>query len=209
MAEPLPPSAAPVAPSPSPASAAMARHRLRPLSALGRPFLASDAVGPVTVAESAATALATLAARRGREAEVAELAARAGIPLPQPGQAAAMDPWGAFWASPDLWFVEAPLASHEDIVAHLRPLFLGSASITEQTDAWVRFEVSGPLAPLFERLCNQDLASFPPGSATRTVIEHLGTYALRRAPDRMTLLAPRSSAASLHHALLAAARSAF
>ena len=210
MAEPLSqPSAARPDPSTLQGIAAMAQHRLKPLTALGRSFLASDAVGPVVVAESMDTALASLAARRGREAEVAGLAAEAGIPLPEPGQAVAHDPWGAFWVSPGMWFIEAPYATHEDIAAHLKPLFLEAASVTEQTDAWVRFEVSGLLPPLFERLCNLDLGRFPPGSATRTVIEHLGVYAIRRAPDRMTVLGPRSSAGSLHHALLAAAQSVF
>jgi sarcosine oxidase subunit gamma len=108
-----------------------------------------------------------------------------------------------------MWLVEAPHETHEDIVAHLKPHLGDAASLTEQTDAWVRLDLTGPLQPLLERLCNLDLARFPPGSATRTVIEHLGVYAIRRSEDRMTLLGPRSSAASLHHAILAVARSAF
>lgn len=187
----------------------MLTHRLNPVSALGQPVLASDTVGAIVINETMDTALASLAARRGREAEVQARAEQAGIPLPAPGQAAAQGPWGAFWVASTTWFVEAPFPSHEDIVSHLKPVFGDAASLTEQTDAWVRFEVMGPLAPLFERLCNLDLARFAPGSATRTVIEHLGVYALRRAEDRMTLLGPRSSAASLRHTLLAAARSAF
>jgi sarcosine oxidase subunit gamma len=154
-------------------------------------------------------ALASLAARRGREDEVRARAVEAGVPLPGPSQAAAQGPWGAFWASPEAWFVEAHFASHEDIVAVLKPLFGDAASLTEQTDAWVRLEVTGPLQSLFERLCNLDLARFGPGSATRTVIEHLGVHAIRRGPEAMTLLGPRSSAGSLHNALLAASRSAF
>ncbi len=188
---------------------AMLAHRLKPVSALGRPVPASDSVGPITVAESMDTALASLAARRGCEAEVRARAAEAGIPLPGPGQAAAASLWGAFWVSPEMWFVEAPTASHEDIVAQLKSLFGDAASLTEQTDAWIRLEVTGPLQPLFERLCNVDLARFGLGSATRTLIEHLGVYAIRRGPEAMTVLGPRSSAGSLHEALLAAARSAF
>jgi sarcosine oxidase subunit gamma len=187
----------------------VASLRLKPLSALGREFLSVETIGPVNLSEDMGTALASVASRRGREAEVAELAASAGIPLPGPGQSAAHGTWGAFWINPEVWLVEAPYATHEDIAAHLKPIFGEAASITEQTDAWARFEVTGPLQPLFERLCNLDLGRFPPGSATRTVIEHLGVYAIRRAPDRMTLLGPRSSADSLHHALVTAARSAF
>jgi sarcosine oxidase subunit gamma len=187
----------------------VASHRLKPVSPLNREFLAVETTGPITIAEDMATALASLASRRGREAEVADQAAAAGIPMPGPGQAATQGPWSAFWVSPEMWMIEAPFASHEDIVAQLKPIFGESASITEQTDAWARFEVTGPLQPLFERLCNLDLGRFGPGSATRTVMEHLGVYAIRRAPNRMTLLGPRSSAESLHHALLTAARSVF
>ena len=194
--------------NPSGASS-MLVHRLKPLSALGSAFAASDTVGPVTIAESMDFALASLAIRRGRQAEVAELAAGAGLPLPGPGQAASQGAWGAFWVGPEMWMVEAPFGTHEDIVAHLKPIFGEAASITEQTDAWARFEVTGRLQPLFERLCNLDLGRFKPGSATRTVIEHLGTYAIRQAPDRLTLLGPRSAADSLHHALVTAARSTF
>ncbi len=56
--------------------------------------------------------------------------------------------------------VEAPFATYEDIAAHLKTLFGDAASITEQTDAWVRLDVSAPnLHPLFERLCNVDLSN--------------------------------------------------
>ena len=47
-----------------------------------------------------------------------------------------------------------------------------------------------------------------PGDATRTVIEHLGTYVIQ-GTQGMTVLGPRSAAGSLHHALVTAARSAF
>jgi sarcosine oxidase subunit gamma len=109
----------------------------------------------------------------------------------------------------DEGMVEAPVATQEDVVAALKPILGEAASVTEQTGAWVRLEATGPLGPLFERLCNLDLARLMPGSATRTTIEHGGAFVVRRAADRMTLLGPRPSAASLHHALVAAARSAF
>ena len=122
---------------------------------------------------------------------------------------AAGEPWGAIWTGLCQWLLEAPFAAHEDVAAHLAPIFGEAASITEQTDAWVRLDVTGPLAPLLERLCNLDLARFPPGSATRTPMEHLGVLMIRRAEDQVTLLAGRSSAGSLHHALATAARSVF
>jgi sarcosine oxidase subunit gamma len=187
----------------------VAEHRLKALTALGRPEPLAGRIGPVALTERTDAALASAAARRGRDAEMGERAGGAGIPLPGPGRAEAGPLWGAFWVSPGMWFVEAPLATHEDIAAHLKAILGDSASVTEQTDAWVRLDVEGPLAPMFERLCNVDLARFPPGSATRTLLEHLGVYLVRRSDDRMSVLGPRSSAASLHHALAAAAGSAF
>jgi sarcosine oxidase subunit gamma len=46
------------------------------------------------------------------------------------------------------------------------------------------------------------------GSATRTVIEHLGCYLIRRSAGEATLYGPRSSARSLLHALDVAALAA-
>ncbi|WP_210528285.1 sarcosine oxidase subunit gamma [Rubellimicrobium arenae] len=187
----------------------MCEHRLRARPALGIDQPDVVAVGPVRIAESMGTALGSLASRRGRDDEVRRIAADAGIPLPAPGQMVRQGDWAGFWLAPSQWMIEGPQDTYEDIAAVLKTIFGESASVTEQTDAWVRLEVTGPLRPMFERLCNLDLVRFVPGSATRTIIEHLGCYVLRQADDRITLLGPRSSAASLHHALISAARSAF
>ena len=70
--------------------------------------------------------------------------------------------------------IEAPFATHENIRAHLLAIFGDAASITEQTDAWVRFDLTGPdLALLMERLTNTDLRAAKGNTATRTVIDHL------------------------------------
>lgn len=186
----------------------MPDHRLKPLTALGHDTPEIEVVGPFTFTERADVALASLASRRGREAEVAKAAAGAGIPLPGPARAEAAGSYAAFWLAAGQWMVEAPFASHEDIRAILLPVFGDAASITEQTDAWVRFDVSGNDLPrLFERLSNADLAMAVPGFATRTMIEHLGCYLIKRSATEVTLYGPRSSAASLHHALMVAAKS--
>ena len=107
-----------------------------------------------------------------------------------------------------MWMIEAPFGSHEDIAEHLKAVFGDAASITEQTDAWVRLDVTGPkLLPLFERLSNLDLPALPDGYATRTVMDHLGCYLIKQASTEITLYGPRSSAGSLLHALEVAARS--
>lgn len=181
---------------------------MQPLTALGAATAFGAVIGPVRIAERFDLALASLATRRGRDDDLAKAAIAAGVPLPPPSQAATGSPFGAFWLAPDQWMIEAPLASHEDITAHLKPLFGDAASLTEQTDAWVRFDLSGEnLWPLFERLTNLDLQALPDGFAARTVIEHIGCYLIRRTPREVVLYGPRSSARSLLHALQEAAGS--
>ncbi len=188
----------------------MADHRLKPISPLGHDMPHSVTIGPITITEIVDTALASLAARMGEAKAVADIADAAGIALPGPGKAAQGATYAAFWLSPDMWMVEAPFATHEDIVAILKPHFGEAASLTEQTDAWARFDVTGDHLPaMFERLCAFDLRAHGAGSATRTVIEHLGCYVVIRAPGHLSVIGPRSSAASVFQALETAARSAF
>jgi len=185
-------------------------HRLNPLTPLGRDLPVSVTIGAAVITENTGTALASLAARAGREADLAAAARVPGIPLPGPGHAAAGPTYAAFWLGPQQWMIEAPFASHEDIVAQLKPLFGDAASITEQTDAWVRFDVAGPDLPaMFERLCAFDLRARGPGAASRTVIDHLGCYLVLRDHDALSVLGPRSAAGSLFHALNVAAKSAY
>jgi sarcosine oxidase, subunit gamma len=183
---------------------------LHTLTSLGHGTPETATVGPVTITENVGVAMASLATRRGREADVAAAARAAGIPQPGPGRAEQGATYGAIWLGDQQWMIEAPFASHEDITAILKPVFGEAASITEQTDAWVRFDLTAPDLPaLFERLCNYDLRGKSPGSATRTVIDHLGCYVVVRAAGQVSVIGPRSSANALHHALITAAKSVF
>jgi sarcosine oxidase, subunit gamma len=180
---------------------------LETLTPLGRAEPQTVTIGQITITERIDTALASLATRRGRAEDVAKAAKSAGIPLPAPASHAT-DRLAAFWLAPDMWMIEAPFATHEDIRAHLGAIFGDAASITEQTDAWVCFDIAGAaLVALMERLSNVDLARAAPGHATRTVIDHLGCYLIKQVPDRITLYGPRASAQTLHHALTVAAQS--
>lgn len=180
---------------------------LEPLTPLGHASPEIITIGRLTITERVDTALASVAIRRGRAADVNAAAAAAGIPLPAPGCHASQT-LAAFWLAPDMWMIEAPFATHADIRAHLTETFHDAASITEQTDAWVRFDLTSDHLPaLMERLCNTDLAAAQDGHATRTVIDHLGCYLIKRTALTLTLYGPRSSAETLHHALTVAARS--
>lgn len=178
------------------------------LTALGHDTAEVVEIGPYRIAERSDVALASLALRRGQDKDFAAAARTAGVPLPAASTHAGGQVFSAFWTTPEMWFVEADFATHEDIVAALKPAFGETASITEQTDAWVRFDVSGAgLVALFERLSNLDLATLPDGYASRTVIEHLGVYLIRHSATSVTLYGPRSSAQGLLHALEITAKS--
>jgi sarcosine oxidase subunit gamma len=183
---------------------------LQPLTALGRREATTVTHGPLTISERTDVALASLAARKGRMADLAKAAEKAAVPLPAPATHLEGTPYSAFWTAPEMWFVEAPYATHELIAELLKSALGDTASITEQTDAWVAFDLAAPdLTPVLERLCNVDYAARPKGYATRTVMEHLGVYLIKHGPGEARIYGPRSSAESLLHAIETAAHSVF
>jgi sarcosine oxidase, subunit gamma len=186
-------------------------YRLKPLLPLGGASPRVDTFAGLTITENADAALASLACRLGRETDFAAATqALFGFAMPGPGRSAQLAPYCVLWTAPGQWFVEAPLGTHEDIARILKDAFRDTASITEQTDAWVRFDVDGPrVADVFERLCALDLRKLQAGEVSRTLIEHLGCLVVCWAPGlRLSVLGPRSAARSLNHAIVTAARSA-
>lgn len=182
---------------------------MKPITPLGGAEPRVDTLGAITVTEVTETALASYAARLGSEAKaVATLEGVLGQKAPAPGTAVFGD-MAAFWTGPDQWMVMAPIESHELLADELETAAAGQASVTEQTDGWCRFDVTGPaLSDVFERLCPVNLRSFTGGEATRTSIDHLGCFVICVTPEHVSVIGPRSSAGSLHHALLVAIRSA-
>ena len=76
--------------------------------------------------------------------------------------------------------------------------------LTDQSDSWVVVDLQGPLAiAALERICPLDLndAVFTNASVSRTVMEHLSVILMRTHANGFRLLSPRSSAASIWHAL--------
>jgi sarcosine oxidase, subunit gamma len=181
---------------------------LQALTALGAHAPVQVTVGPLTITERIDVALASVAARRGKD--LAGAARAAGLPLAEPGHHLRGVPYSTFWTAPEMWFVEAPFASHELIAEMLKSDLGDTASVTEQTDAWVIFDlVADDLSPVLERLCNVDFPAAVQGYATRTMIDHLGCYLIKHDLGAARILGPRSSAQSLLHALKVAAASAW
>ena len=71
-------------------------------------------------------------------------------------------------------------------------------------DGWVRFDVTGAVVDMMERLCPLPVRRMTAGQATRSIVEHIGCLVIRLDAG-FALMAPRSYAASLLHALRAAA----
>lgn len=99
---------------------------------------------------------------------------------------------GAFWTGPDQWMLERPAPD--------------GCLTTDQTDAWVVIEIEGAVEPLLEKLVNIDLSRLAPGHATRTELEHMSVFVIRRAADKVAIMGMRSAAGSVWHTIETAAR---
>ncbi len=177
---------------------------LAPMTALGATAVRSQAFAALTLREDDSVALASLALRRG-----AAQPAPFGLALPGPGQWSSGQGVAAFWTGPGQWMIEAGGRADGDLSKALRAEAPG-CSVTDQTDGWVCFEVAStagpaPIARLMEKLFNIDTSSFGPGTATRTVFDHMAVFVIRRADDRLAVLGMRSAAGTLSHALETAA----
>ena len=185
-------------------------HNLVAITALGGSTPREDRVADTTLTENPGIALASVVARVGHEAACRKhLKAVIGA-VPSPGKVQLHDPEAGFWVGPDQWMLGAPFETHEDLAVQLKARFGETASVTEQTDAWVCFDLRGDgMEAVMELLCNVDIRDMKTGDAQRTSIHHLGCFVLRRDPsDWVRILGPRASAGSLHHAILTAMKSA-
>ncbi len=179
-------------------------HDLAPTTALGGTIAATNCFGSLSLSEVPMHALASLAQRTGSTAP--ELP---GLPLPAPGRWTQGGELAALWIGPGQWMIERPGQAGVDFAARIAALARG-ASVTEQTDAWVMFDVTSsagaePILRLLERLVNLDPARLEPGAATRTGLGHQSVFVIRRATDRLSVLAMRSFAGSTWQILTNAA----
>lgn len=184
-------------------------HDLTPITALGGTEPRVDAFDHVTITENNGVAFASVSARLGKEqACYAAMKMLLGA-VPPLGKAILRDPEAGFGMGPDQWMLGAPLATHELLADQLKALFKDAASVTEQTGAWVVFDVTGAAMPdVCERICNVPIRTMTAGDAQRTVIHQMSCFVIKRvAEDHIRILGPRASAQTLHHALITAAQS--
>ncbi len=184
-------------------------HDLQQVTALGGSQARVDKFDHITITENDGLALASVAARLGREKNCHTVLKKLLGGVPGPGRAQLHDPEAGFWMGPDQWMIGAPRQTHELLAEMLKDLLGDAASVTEQTGAWVTFDVTGPaMADVCERLCAVPIRQMTAGDAQRTVIHQLGCFVLRRtSSDHIRILGPRASADTLHHAIQTAAKS--
>ncbi|MCB4769161.1 sarcosine oxidase subunit gamma [Ancylobacter sp. Lp-2] len=139
-------------------------------------------------------ALALLAARRGGASALTVAAhATLGLALADTPRLTRANGLATIGAGPGRWLVlaEAP----EDLAARLAPL-AAHAAITEQTDGYVGFELSGARTrDLLAKGVTVDLdpAAFPPGAAATTNVAHINVTFWREPGDeRFGFLVARS-----------------
>jgi len=184
-------------------------HDLEPLSALGGTAPQVDRFDHISIRENDDLALASVAARLGREAACHAVLQTLLGAVPGPGIAQLSEPVAGFWMGPDQWMIAAPRLTHELLADQLKALLGETASVTEQSGGWVVFDVTGRAMPdMCERLCAVPIRKMQAGDARRSVIHQMGCFVIRLpVADHIRILGPRASAQSLHHALLTAARS--
>ncbi|WP_339109588.1 sarcosine oxidase subunit gamma [Thioclava sp. GXIMD4216] len=165
-------------------------------TALGGTRPKTETLGSMTLTERPDIALASVVARHGQS-----LTEVAGLPLPAPGALTQGAGLTAFWAGPKQWLIEGEARAEEDFAAWVKTQ-ASAASVTEQTDGWVAFDITGPeMDRLLERLVNLPDSAKATGQATRTGLHHMSVFLLRLADDHCRIWGMRSYAGSLWHAL--------
>ena len=183
--------------------------KLTPTTALGGGEPHIDEIGHLRIAEIAEPCLVAIAVRAKKRAAFTKAAQHVfGADLPAPNAATMAEHHAVIWMGPDQFLIEAN-ASDGNLAASMADSFGSNASLTDASDAWARFDVTGPDGvAMLERLSAADTRTMKAGIATRTAIHHMACLVLcRDEATSLSIYGPRSSAASLHHALVAAASS--
>lgn len=178
---------------------------LKPTTALGAQTSRRARHGTLRLEENSGLALASLSLRRNVKEP-----APFDLTLPGPGKWVQHGPVSAFWTGQGQWLIEAIDRAETDFAAELAE-FCPSSSVTEQTDGFVAFEIYSdagevPIAALMQKLVNLDPSTFGQGTATRTGMEYMNVFVIRRAPERLAILGMRSAAETLWHVIETAIR---
>ncbi len=182
----------------------LANRPLSPITALGASLPRSQIHGALHLVENAGLALASVALRHGAAQPVPF-----GLALPEAGAWATSGAYAALWTGPGQWLIEGEGLAETDFAAAVLAACPG-CSVTEQTDGFVAFEVisdagEAPILALMAKLVNIAPDRLRANMGTRTGLEHMSVFVIRRAPERLAVVGLRSAAATIWHALDTAA----
>jgi sarcosine oxidase subunit gamma len=124
------------------------------------------------------------------------------LSMPTPVKSTADAKTRLLMTQPDQIFAMTPRSKHAETSVH--KAIGDTAYITDQTDAWVVLELSGPTSrTALERICQLDLhpEAFKQNQVARTTMEHMGSMIIRTDKDTFLLMSGSSSAASFLHAV--------
>ena len=180
-------------------------------TALGGNAPRDTVIGGIRITEIADVDLASLAIRRGGGDAASRATKTMFGGLPAAGGMMSKGGDSIIWMGADQYLVEAADSARMPgrAASTLAAAVGAAASVTDQSDAYVRFDLDGEqLLDMLERLSAANSRKMGAGATVRTPIHHMLCLLVCREPGtRFTIYGPRSSAASLHHALTAAAGS--
>lgn len=181
----------------------MSNYSLTAKTAFAEPIGTPLQIGAYALTECANLALVSISARKGQSLETRKALSDILGQTCDVSELCEGEKYSAFWSGPDQWFVMQSQTDDIDLEAELSGNFSGMASLSEQSDGWVGFDLEGPECGLvLERLCNVDQSSLHSGRVQRTIVEHIGAFVLCRAQGRSyRLLCGRSFAVSFQHAV--------
>lgn len=139
----------------------------------------------------------------GTDALAAQMRSAFKLEMPAPTLTSEAGQWRAVSMTADQVLLMTP-GDGTSIERQVREALDGLGYTTNQTEAWVCLEVSGPdTLRALERICPVNLSEdpFPKGASARTAMEHLGVLIIRLAADRFLLCSASSSARSFAHSI--------
>lgn len=184
----------------------MDNYTLKPLS-ISSENLSKEA--GYSVVEKETIALFSIAPFQGQQEKTNDVLKEAfGLELPDIGKTASDKGNQLYDIARNQWMLESD-RSEQEISALLNEKLGNHAAITDQTDSWCCFELSGErVIDKLERICPINLldSAFPVGAVVRTSMEHIGVI-IRRDADQndsrcYRILGATSYRNSLLHALV-------
>lgn len=159
-------------------------------------------IGRLEIRDNPDLSITWIARRRG--SDLAAVEDFLGMKLPAAGDTSIAGTCRALPSAREQWLVLSPWSAN--FPDQVKAAGGAGISVCDQSDGWVVFEILGDtIDPLLERLCDLDPMQLTPERSAPSSVEHLRVI-LMRLPEGLMILGPRSSAQSLHHAIIRTAQ---